>query len=158
MKAIIAIFFLSFSLSALSAGNQKIYRFLKNKTTKIKNPFELRDPFKRDIPKRARTNKGIGDRYGSKFSNIPELEEVPLDNIRIVGIVLGNEKRALARISASKGGALGPEIYTLKEGMRIGLNDAEIKIILPGGIVVVEKIVNVYDQDEYLETIIPISE
>ena len=41
--------------------------------------------------------------------------------------------------------------------MRLGRDNAEIKAILPGGIVVVEKIRNVYNQEEYLETIIPIS-
>jgi len=142
--------------SAISSD--KNYEFLKGQTTKIKNPFELRDPFKRDIPKRARANNNRSGRYGSKFSNIPILGEIPLDNIRVVGIILGEEKRALVKISATKGGAMGPEIFALKEGMKIGLNDAEIKVILPGGIVVVEKIMNVYDQDEYLETIIPISE
>ena len=51
----------------------------------------------------------------------------------------------------------GKDTYLLKEGMRLGLDNAEIKAILPGGIVVVEKIRNVYNQEEYLETIIPIS-
>ena len=47
--------------------------------------------------------------------------------------------------------------YYIKEGMRIGTNSAEVKAILPGGIVLVEKIRNVYDLDEYLETVIPVS-
>ena len=41
--------------------------------------------------------------------------------------------------------------------MKIGEDGAELKAILPGGIIVVEKIVNVYGQEEYLETVIPIS-
>ena len=45
----------------------------------------------------------------------------------------------------------------MREGMKLGLNNAEIKAILPGGIVLVEKIRNVYDEDEYLETILPVS-
>jgi len=48
-------------------------------------------------------------------------------------------------------------IIILKEGMKIGDDGAELKAILPGGIILVEKIVNVYGQEEYLETVIPIS-
>ena len=48
-------------------------------------------------------------------------------------------------------------VYYIKEGMKLGENGAEVKAILPGGIVLVEKIRNVYDQDEYLETVIPVS-
>jgi hypothetical protein len=33
----------------------------------------------------------------------------------------------------------------------------DVKAILPGGIILVEKIRNVYDQDEYLETVLPVS-
>ena len=55
-----------------------------------------------------------------------------------------------------KNGDGGP-IIILKEGMKIGEDGAELKAILPGGIILVEKIVNVYGQEEYLETVIPIS-
>ena len=41
--------------------------------------------------------------------------------------------------------------------MKISHGEAEVKAILPGGVVIVEKIKNIYDQDEYLETILPIS-
>jgi type IV pilus assembly protein PilP len=49
------------------------------------------------------------------------------------------------------------KIIIMKEGMKIGPDNAELKAILPGGIVLVEKIVNVYGEDEFLETVIPIS-
>lgn len=62
----------------------------------------------------------------------------------------------MAKIDQGKGGA-SSDIYILKEGMKVGVDDAEVKAILPGGIVVVEKIVNVYDQQEYIETVIPVS-
>ena len=45
----------------------------------------------------------------------------------------------------------------LKEGRTLGKNRAEVRAILPGGVVLVEKITNVYEQDEYIETIIPIT-
>jgi type IV pilus assembly protein PilP len=51
----------------------------------------------------------------------------------------------------------GKDVIILKEGMKIGQDEAELKAILPGGIVLVEKIVNVYGQEEFLETVIPIS-
>jgi type IV pilus assembly protein PilP len=85
-----------------------------------------------------------------------------------VGVLLGENRRALAKVANESGGdnnrgmsrereQLSEETFILKEGMLIGENDAELKAILPGGIVLVEKITNVYDQEEYLETIIPIT-
>ena len=61
----------------------------------------------------------------------------------------------MAKIANGK--TLLPEVFYIKEGMKLGSSGAEVKAILPGGIVLVEKIRNVYDQDEYLETVIPIS-
>ncbi|MBK23719.1 MAG: hypothetical protein CME70_06905 [Halobacteriovorax sp.] len=124
--------------------------------TKIVNPLELRDPFKRKL-KRLRSgkkgfNKKLRDGY---FSNVPTIDNVPLDSIRIVGVLIGKERRAIAKLS-SGGGEFSDESYILKEGMTLGENNAEIKAILPGGVVLVEKIRNVYDQDEYLETILPV--
>lgn len=124
--------------------------------TKIVNPLDLRDPFKRKL-KRLRSgkkgfNKKLRDGY---FSNVPTIDNVPLDNIRIVGVLIGKERRAIAKLSAG-GGEFSDESYILKEGMTLGENNAEIKAILPGGVVLVEKIRNVYDQDEYLETILPV--
>jgi hypothetical protein len=49
------------------------------------------------------------------------------------------------------------KIIIFKEGAKIGAEAAELKAILPGGIVLVEKITNVYGEEEYLETVIPIS-
>ena len=57
----------------------------------------------------------------------------------------------MAQVGQSK------EIYLLREGMKVGEDKSEIKAILPGGIVVVEKIRNIYEQDEYIETVIPFS-
>jgi hypothetical protein len=42
--------------------------------------------------------------------------------------------------------------------MKLGPNNADIKAILPGGIILVEKVTNIYGEDEFLETVIPISE
>lgn len=126
--------------------------------------LQIRDPFKREMPKKQRLLKK--DQFGNtNYSNVANLEGIPLERIRIVGVILGKTRSALARISGGSesvgGGASGeeaPEVITIKEGMPLGVNGGEVRAILPGGVVIVEKIRNVYDQDEYLETIIPISE
>ncbi len=51
----------------------------------------------------------------------------------------------------------GRSIVILREGAKIGEDGAELKAIMPGGVILVEKIINVYGQEEYLETVIPIS-
>lgn len=193
------LFFFIFISQSLFAQDES-YRFL-NSNTKIKNPFELRDPFKKAvIRKKSRTTLQRGD--GINFTNIPSIEDVPIDQIRIIGVMLGAERRAIAKIGNSESGKTGssaqeptaapvfdpsnPEAFVnqmqkralttkqaqndqnkkkdnsdqtffLKEGMRLGQNNAELKAILPGGIVLVEKIRNVYDQDEFLETVIPVT-
>lgn len=137
------------------------YNLFKSKTY-VKNPLELRDPFKRRINKK----KTLSNQTRSKnqlagiYSNINNaIESKSIESIRIVGVVLGSERRAMAKIAGEEGsGADGDtNIYYIKEGMKIGENGAEVKAILPGGVVLVEKIRNVYDQDEYLETVIPVS-
>lgn len=127
----------------------------KKAKTKINNPLELRDPFKRKLKRIGSGKKGFNRRISDGFfSNIPTIDNVPVDKIRIVGVLIGKERRAIAKIA--EGAAFSKESYILKEGMTLGENDAEIKAILPGGVVLVEKIRNVYDQDEYLETVLPV--
>ena len=118
--------------------------------------LRMRDPFKRKKIKsrKVQDSKGFFLKNNS-YSNLPVLGKVSLEQIRITGIFLGKHRRAIARVI--QGGTLGKETYLLKEGMKLGEHESEIKAILPGGIVLVEKIVNVYGQDEYIETILPIS-
>lgn len=85
------------------------------------------------------------------FTNIPDKGQVSLQDLRIVGVLIGKERRAHGEFKDSK------EVVILREGMKVGEDNAELKAILPGGIVLVEKIINVYGQEEYLETVIPIS-
>lgn len=126
--------------------------FFKDKT-KLKDPFQLRDPFKE---LKAKEEKKLDQKTGfyqnGVFTNLPTLEGVPLKAIRITGILVGPDRRAIAQI-----GGKGENVI-LREGMKIGEDKSEIKAILPGGIVLVEKIINVYGHEEYLETIIPISD
>lgn len=130
------------------------YQFFKGQTTSIRNPFELRDPFKRDNQKNKNGRKirfgGVVE--GTSFTNLPSIANVPLDKIKISGVLIGKERRAMAKIDGDG------NMYVLKEGMTLGVDGAEIKAILPGGVVLAEKIRNIYDQDEYLETILTISQ
>ncbi|MBF0300733.1 MAG: hypothetical protein HQK51_18610 [Oligoflexia bacterium] len=152
--------------------------FFKNKT-KIRDPINLRDPFRRPIISNEDRTQIMqeGMLKDGIFTNLPSIDNVPLDDIKIVGILMGKDRRALATISKSLsinngsestgGGAEGgnklsgmdgPPVIVLREGMTLGEDKAEIKAILPGGVVLVEKITNVYGQEEYLETILPIVE
>lgn len=119
----------------------------------IENPLSIRDPFQ---PPRLERVKNEGDattpvRDGI-FTNVPEINNVKLDEITIIGVIIGPERRAFVRKGQDS------NIYTIKEGMKLGTNNAEIKAILPGGIILVEKVTNIYGEDEFLETVIPLSQ
>jgi Tfp pilus assembly protein PilP len=165
MKKTISILLLFLLMNAFVSANAEegtSYNLFKSKTY-VKNPLELRDPFKRRINKKkaSQGQSKTKNQLLGIYSNINNaIESKPIENIRIIGVVLGTERRAMAKIVGEGGtGENGEEnIYYIKEGMKIGDNGAEVKAILPGGVVLVEKIRNVYDQDEYLETVIPISE
>lgn len=128
------------------------YDFFKGQKTEIKDPFKLRDPFKKPI---VRGEKKLVSTLPNKvsentYSNIPSVSAVPVDQISVIGVMLGNNRRAIIREKGKK------ETFIVKEGMALGVDKAMVKAILPGGIVLVEKIKNVYDQFEYLETLLPI--
>lgn len=137
------------------------YQFFEGQKTNIRNPFQMRDPFRREIP---RQEKGISERLraGFDFTNMPSIDNVPVERIRITGVLLGESRRAVAKIVQRQTGddrgdeVLSDESFILSEGMTLGQYDAEIKAILPGGVVLVEQILNVYDQLEYIETILPV--
>lgn len=124
--------------------------FFEGKTG-IKDPFKLRDPFQApQKPRVKKTKRAGGNIINGVFTNVTTVGAVDLEKIKIVGILVGKERRALAQV--------GGETVVLKEGMNIGDNGASLKAILPGGIVLVEKITNVYGEEEYLETVVPISD
>lgn len=138
-------------LISTSVYAQKLDIF-KNKT-KIEDPLKLRDPFRAKEMKTSKEKKitASGGLRNGVFTNLDTIENVPLQRIKITGIITGKERRAIAKIEGGRSGII------LREGMRIGEDQAELKAILPGGIILVEKITNVYGQEEYLETVIPIS-
>lgn len=132
---------------------QKATNFFQDKT-KIENPFNLRDPFKPTIQKsdNKRSGRGfsvVGKGQYSNITNTP-LNQIPVAGIKLVGVLIGKERRALINGEGNK-------VIVLKEGDKIGPEGSELKAILPGGIILVEKIINVYGEEEYLETVIPIS-
>jgi hypothetical protein len=131
--------------------NRNAKNYFLNKT-KIRDPFSLRDPFKRPHLVEKIEEEGKGGKFNEEgiFTNLPSIEDIDLKEIQITGVLIGKERRALAYVTG-----IGDII--LKEGMKLGTEQAELKAILPGGIIVVEKIINVYGQHEYLETVIPIS-
>lgn len=158
---IITIFILSISFSPEARSQQeknlskeKVNEFFKDKT-KIDNPYELRDPFKSPPSRGFKAQEEKKTSYfktaDGTFTNIATKEQINLQDLRIVGVLIGKERRALAKFGASA------SVVILREGMKVGQDNAELKAILPGGIVLVEKIINVYGQEEYLETVIPIS-
>lgn len=155
------IFLLLISIGALAAptSDKSLNEFFEKKT-KIENPLELRDPFK-SPPIRAskKESSSTGQNSyvrteGGNYSNTAEVRLGDLDifTIKVVGVLIGKERRAMVLPTPE---ATNPVI--VKEGSKIGPDNAEVKAILPGGIVLVEQIINVYGQEEYLETVIPIS-
>jgi hypothetical protein len=158
MKALILIFLSFGTVGALSAPKDKVLENFFKEKTKIENPLELRDPFKAPIGRSeaevAKSSKGYFMSGKGQFSNIGEnnLAVINIQEIKVVGVLIGKERRALVLPTSS-----AKNIVIIKEGMKIGPDQAELKAILPGGIILVEKIVNVYGQEEYLETVVPIS-
>jgi hypothetical protein len=149
MKILICILIISFYSQVFSQE-----KTLGGKT-KIENAFSLRDPFKSAIKrgtKKENEDKKSEVRDGT-FTNYfrPKLNTVRLTSLKVVGVMIGENRRAICEIEGFKGNVI------LKEGEQVGPDNAELKAILPGGLIFVEKIVNVYGQDEFLETVIPIS-
>lgn len=152
MKILLITIFL-INVSAFAQVKLKRNNIFKDKTT-IENPFDLRDPFRPPVLKSER-KQGRNDKASLRegtYTNIPTVGDIDLDKMRIVGVMVGKERRALARLEGK------PDVFVLREGMRIGRDNAELKAIHPGGIIFVEKLVNVYGEEEYLETVIPISQ
>jgi Tfp pilus assembly protein PilP len=131
---------------AFAQKDKTVDNFFKDKT-RIENPFELRDPFKTPLLK---SKKKVTGKENYSRSVEDDLAGMALQDIKVVGVLIGKERRAVLQVEK------GP-LVLVKEGMKIGPDQVELKAILPGGIILVEKIVNVYGQDEYLETVVPIS-
>ena len=120
--------------------------------TSIEKPFDMRDPFK--IPKsKSEISKRIKDQKRAVLDNIAKVD-FPFDikKTKLVGVLIGKERRVILKMDGKQ------STYTLQEGDTFGKDGPEIKAILPGGIILVEKINNIYGESEYIETVVPISE
>ncbi len=161
MNRIVCLVALFISVGAVAAPvtDATLDNFFKEKT-KIDNPMELRDPFKAPPSKASRRaeEKSSNTKYTrsekDEFKNTQEaaLNEIDIYNIKLVGVLIGKERRGM--IIGKPG---DKQTIIVKEGTKLGPDNAEVKAILPGGMILIEKIINVYGQEEYLETVIPIS-
>lgn len=126
-----------------------------DKTT-IDRPTKLRDPFKSPVTSKHQEAEKTKEKTTFKngiFTNMPTLDSVTLDTVRVMGVLMGEKPRALI---ADKGNLKATILA--KEGDKINKGKVELKAILPRGVVFVEQITNVYGQFEYLETVVPISD
>ena len=124
------------------------------RTSGIQVLLDLKDPFKSPIKKA--TKKKAKEKEGllknGVYTNISDVKNVDVNKIEILGVLVGKNRRAVAKVAGIQG------TFILKEGMKLGINNVELKAILPGGVIFVEKLSNLYGEDEYLETVIPITE
>ena len=156
---LVSIFLFGIGAVAAPTTDKTLNEFFEKKT-KIENPLDLRDPFKSPPVKSSKKDSGAASQgsyirtESGEFSNVTstKLGELDIFTIKVVGVLIGKERRAMVLPTPE---ATTPVI--VKEGSKIGPDNAEVKAILPGGLVLVEKIINVYGQEEYLETVIPIS-
>lgn len=149
MKTLLILSFLLFFSAYPQSFSENVQR-----GSKIEGLFLLRDPFKppvellRDSKKDKKGRKLLRD---GVYTNIVDVRFVDLSKLEVLGVLVGKERRAVAKIP-------GSGTFILKEGMKVGINGVELKAILPGGVIFTEKLSNVYGEDEYLETVIPVNE
>lgn len=141
----VVLFFIAFSTFA---NVEKIFEG----QTSINKPFELRDPFQ--PPKFQTLNqKKRGARAKGVWTNEKKLEgEVKIEDVKVTGVLIGVKRRVTLKVGSD------PTSYTLQEGELLGEDGPEIKAILPGGVILAERINNIYGEPEFIETVIPISE
>ena len=124
------------------------------RTSDIQGLLDLKDPFKSPIKKA--TKKKAKEKEGllknGVYTNISDVKNLDVNKVEILGVLVGKNRRAVAKVAGIQG------TFILKEGMKLGINNVELKAILPGGVIFVEKLSNLYGEDEYLETVIPITE
>ena len=139
MTKILISFLFSISIYALDADLKE----------RLKN---FRDPFKRNVS--ILKGKKVKASKKTFFTNREDPSNVNIDSLKVTGVFLGEKRKAIAQDSSKDEN----EPFVISEGMLLGADKIKVAAILPGGIVLVEKVKNIYDEYEYLETIIPVSE
>lgn len=95
---LIRIFILSLFVSGNLFAASIIETIFKEKS-EIKDPMSLRDPFlspKIKSKKRIRVANKIGK---GMYSNVPVIGTVKLENLRIIGVVIGANRRAFVKLT-----------------------------------------------------------
>ncbi len=124
--------------------------------TSIETPTKLRDPFKSPVPAKKNESEVTHKKTELKdgvFTNVPTLDSITLDTVKVRGVLMGSKTRALIADKSNINATI-----LAKEGDKINKGKAELKAILPRGVIFVEQITNVYGQFEYIETVVPISD
>ncbi len=127
------------SLTAVSAQIKPERNNNKEDTSMhLQNYLHLRDPFRKPMLK-VSTEVTEG-------GSIPELERYPLDQLKLIGIITGPKKNK-ALLTTPNG-----RMHIVTERMHVGNRRGLIKRIVPGTILVEEKVVNLLGQEEKIET------
>ncbi|RZF23192.1 hypothetical protein DAY19_05330 [Halobacteriovorax vibrionivorans] len=133
---------------------------VKSQSIDLNTAKNIRDPFKIKYRKKMGHKRTRREKF-TGFSNKLSIDNLRIDRLRVTGIFMGKNPRAVVseveQGTGSAGNSNGDSVI-IREGMKIGPDQVEVKAILPGGVVLVEKIINVYDEEEYLETILPLSD
>lgn len=146
MKFVLIMTFILPSIALCS--NNNIFKDL----TSIEKPFNLRDPFQPPTFKVKKKSKTKITKNDGVYDNVPTIGKAKIEDIRITGVLIGKERRATAIVTSK------PDItYIIREGDKLGKSKSKVRAILPGGLILVDKITNIYEQEEYIETVIPIS-
>lgn len=141
------IFLPSLALAAPPADIEETFKEM----SEIEEPFKLKDPFQAPKLKKPEKREATTPIRNGVYDNMPQIGRPELKDIQVTGVLVGPSRRAFIKIKGRS------ETFTIKEGSLLGENNAVVKAILPGGLILVEKVTNIYGQTEYLETVIPIS-
>ena len=132
-----------------SVSSEAKFESMFDTHTSIPEPFKLRDPFQNPKFKSEKKEKREQRLSGVWNEERKLSQDVKLDSLDITGVLIGKNRRVLIKV--------GDVVYKFKEEDNIGPNGPKIKAILPGGIILVEQITNIYGEAEYIETAIPLS-
>ena len=136
--------------STVFGANERLEKIFEGKTD-IEDISEIRDPFLKppkeegnvDLSKR---NSGIWD-YEEKLT-----DKVNVNELEVTGVLIGPTRRVLIKPKKSSS-----KTYRFEEGESVGTNGPVVKAILPGGVILAERINNIYGEPEFIETVVPIS-
>ena len=103
MKLIVILIIFILSIQFVSGEDlqepQGVATSLFKGKTYVKNPLDLRDPFKRKINKKSHQQRVTKNHEVGIYSNqIDRIEDKPIESIRIVGVITGEKRMAMAKM------------------------------------------------------------